>query len=135
MGREQELSSDSFRVGDALNPLLNRIILNGFLLLFIQQIFSGIHFQGVLPIIVAAGVLGVINAYIRPFFILLSLPITILTLGLFTLVINGLMLRFTAFLVPGFTIYSFGAAFLGALVMSIINGLFFRRFHIHMEKE
>ena len=65
--------------------------------------------------------LGIINAIIRPILILLTLPLNIVTLGLFTLVINGFMLWLTAITVKGFDITGFGAAVLSALVLSIIS--------------
>ena len=73
--------------------------------------------------ILAAGILGVVNAIIRPVVLLLTLPINILTLGLFTLVINAFMLKIVADLVPGFTIETFPAAFWGALVISLVSWL------------
>lgn len=118
-----------------MNPFLNQIILNGFLLLFIQHLFKNIIINGFVPLLLGAFILGVINAYVRPFFIILSLPINILTLGLFTFIINAFMLRLTAVLVPGFSISTFGAAFFGALIMSIINGIFFQRVKIRYEKK
>lgn len=66
-------------------------------------------------------VLGVVNAVIRPVIILLTLPINVLTLGLFTLVINGLMLWLTSAVVKGFDLTSFGAAVISALVLSVIS--------------
>ena len=71
--------------------------------------------------IVGSIFLGIINAIIRPVLILLTLPLNILTLGLFTLVINGFMLWLTAITVKGFDITGFGAAFLSALVLSIVS--------------
>jgi len=71
--------------------------------------------------VAAAGILGVVNAVIRPLVLLLTLPINVLTLGLFTLVINAGMLMLTAALVPGFVIETFAAAVLGALVVSVIS--------------
>jgi putative membrane protein len=73
--------------------------------------------------VLAAGILGVVNAVIRPVVLLLTLPINLLTLGLFTLVINALMLQFVAYLVPGLVIETFRAAFWAALVISIISWL------------
>lgn len=71
--------------------------------------------------IVGSIFLGIINAIIRPVLILLTLPLNILTLGLFTLVINGFMLWLTAITVKGFDITGFGAALLSALVLSIVS--------------
>jgi putative membrane protein len=73
--------------------------------------------------ILAAGILGVVNAVIRPVVLLLTLPINILTLGLFTLVINAFLLTIVADLVPGFSIETFRAAFWGALVISLVSWL------------
>ena len=73
--------------------------------------------------ILAAGILGVVNAIIRPVVLLLTLPINILTLGLFTLVINAFLLTIVADLVPGFSIETFRAAFWGALVISLVSWL------------
>ncbi len=72
--------------------------------------------------IIAALILGIVNAFIRPLVLLLTLPVNILTLGLFTLVINTLMLYLVAWIVPSYLQLSgFGAAFLGALLISIIS--------------
>jgi putative membrane protein len=71
--------------------------------------------------IIAAGIFGVINAVIRPVVLVLTLPINLLTLGLFTLVVNAAMLMLVSALVPGFVIESFRSAFFGALVISLIS--------------
>ena len=84
---------------------------------------DGIRIQSLGMGILAAGILGVVNAVIRPLVMLLTLPITLLTLGLFTLVINALMLQLVAYLVPGFVIETFSAAFWGALIISLVSWL------------
>jgi putative membrane protein len=71
--------------------------------------------------IIAAGIFGVVNAVIRPVVLVLTLPINLLTLGLFTLVVNAAMLMLVSSLVPGFVIESFRSAFFGALVISLIS--------------
>jgi len=79
---------------------------------------------------VAALVLGVVNAIVRPILLILTLPITVLTLGLFYLVVNGLAFALAAALVPGFQISTWGAAILGALLTSVVSwfiGIFVRR--------
>jgi putative membrane protein len=73
--------------------------------------------------VLAAGILGVVNAVIRPVVLLLTLPINLLTLGLFTLVINALMLQLVAYLVPGLVIETFRAAFWAAIIISVISWL------------
>lgn len=74
--------------------------------------------------IVAAVVLGVLNMLIRPVLIILTLPITILTLGLFSLVINALLVMLASALVPGFAVAGFWTAFLFAIVLAVINWVF-----------
>lgn len=78
----------------------------------------------------AALVLGAINAVVRPILVILTLPITVVTLGLFYLVVNGVAFGLAAALVPGFSISSIGAAILGALLTSLVSwfiGIFVRR--------
>ncbi|MBS1985667.1 MAG: phage holin family protein [Bdellovibrionales bacterium] len=74
--------------------------------------------------LLAALVIGLVNFLIRPVLILLTLPINILTLGLFTFVINALCLKLAANLIPGFDIDGFGTAFIGAIILSIIGTIF-----------
>lgn len=85
------------------------------------KIIDGIRIQSLAMGILAAGILGIVNAVIRPVVLILTLPINLLTLGLFTLVINAALLKLVSDLVPGFIIESFRAAFLGALLISIIS--------------
>lgn len=82
--------------------ILIRLFINALFLLAAPLIFSGVAISGFWPAMVAALLLGVINALIRPLIILLTLPINILTLGLFTLVINGLLVMLVASMVKGF---------------------------------
>ena len=74
--------------------------------------------------IIAAVVLGALNLFIRPLLVLLTLPLTILTLGLFTLVINGALVWLAGALVPGFEIFGFWHAFLFAFVLMLVNWVF-----------
>jgi putative membrane protein len=84
-------------------------------------VIPGIRIPSLQMGIVAAWILGIVNAVIRPVVLILTLPINLLTLGLFTLIINAALLKLVADLVPGFVIDSFGAAFFGALLISIIS--------------
>lgn len=84
-------------------------------------LIKGIRMQSIEMGILAAGILGIVNAVIRPVVLVLTLPINLLTLGLFTLVINAAMLKLVSMVVPGFVIESFAAAFLGALIVSIVS--------------
>jgi len=92
-------------------------------LMIAARTIDGIRIQSIGMGILAAGILGVVNAVIRPLVLLLTLPINLVTLGLFTLVVNAFMLEFVAYLVPGFVIETFRAAFWGALIISIVSWL------------
>ena len=85
------------------------------------SLISGIKIESIGMGIVAAGILGIVNAVIRPIVLILTLPINLLSLGLFTLVINAAMLMLVSEVVPGFVIMSFWAAFWGAIVISLIS--------------
>lgn len=100
---------------------LLRWSMNLLALMVAASIIKGIRIESVGMGVLAAGILGVVNAVIRPLVLLLTLPITILTLGFFTLVINAVMLQIVASLVPGFTIETFSAALVGALVVSLVS--------------
>jgi putative membrane protein len=84
-------------------------------------LIKGIRIQSIEMGILAAGFLGIVNAVIRPVVLVFTLPINLLTLGLFTLVINAAMLKLVSMVVPGFVIESFAAAFLGALIVSVVS--------------
>lgn len=93
-------------------------------------ILPGVHIASWTALAVAALVLGFVNAIVRPLLVLITLPITIVTLGLFYLVVNGLSFGLAAFIVPGFDVDSFGWAILGALVVGLASwfvGAFVRR--------
>jgi putative membrane protein len=96
-------------------------VINAVALLALPYVFSGIHVGSFTNAMVAALVLGLINTLIRPILILLTLPATILTLGLFIFVINGLLFWFVGSLDLGFTVDGFWTAVLGAVVYSIIS--------------
>ncbi len=84
-------------------------------------ILAGIHFSSTTALLVAAIVLGFINATVRPVMTILTLPITIVTLGLFYLVVNGVAFLLAAALVPGFTVDGFWWSVLGALVVGVVS--------------
>ena len=97
----------------------------------VANVFGIIHIENLRALMLAALILGILNAILRPVLIILTLPITILSLGLFTLVINGLLLYAVAGLVSGFEITSFWRAFLAALLISVVNALI--NFLIHKQ--
>lgn len=84
-------------------------------------LLPGVHIAGFTTALVAALVLGIINAVLKPILVFLTLPINILTLGLFTLVINALLIMLATFIVPGFVVDGFGWALLFSILLSVIN--------------
>jgi putative membrane protein len=102
---------------------LLRLLLNGVAVFLAAQLIPGIGVASPGAALAAGVALGLINAIIRPVLILLTLPVTLLTLGLFIFVVNAICLALAAWFVPGFTISGFGAALVGALVISIISWL------------
>ena len=104
-----------------MQGLLIRWALNAFALWLVDQLVDGIHIDGVASLFFAALMLGVLNAILRPLLLVVTLPINLLTLGLFTLIINGAMLKLAAAAVRGFTIDSFWSAVLGAVLLSVIS--------------
>lgn len=101
--------------------LLLRLILNALAVILVSYIVPGVQVNGFFTAFITAFVIGLINAVIRPILLVLSLPINILTLGLFTLVINALMFWLASALVPGFQVAGFSAALIGALVFWLIS--------------
>jgi putative membrane protein len=102
---------------------LLRVLLNAVAVFLAAQLIPGIGLTGPWATLWAGLVLGLVNAVIRPLLILLTLPATLLTMGLFIFVINAACLGLAAWFVPGFTISGFWAALFGALVISIISWL------------
>jgi len=98
-----------------------RWIINAVALILIARFVPGIELSGWYAAFIVALVLGIINVVLRPILLFLTLPLNIVTLGLFTLVINGLLFWFAGSIVKGFDVGGFGVAFIGALLMSLIN--------------
>ncbi|MGH9408586.1 MAG: phage holin family protein [Vicinamibacterales bacterium] len=100
---------------------LLRVLLNAVAVLLAAKIIPGIYVSSGSAAVVAGLVLGVINAIIRPVLIVLTLPFTILTLGLFIFIINAVCLGLVAWIVPGFGVHGFGAALLGSIFISLVS--------------
>ena len=98
---------------------LGRMAISAVGLWLAASMVSGISIQGDGPLVLSAVVLGIVNAVVRPLFILLTLPLTVLSLGLFLWPINAGMILLVASLVDGFTVASFGAALVAAAIMSL----------------
>ena len=92
-------------------------------ILLSSKFISGIRVDSLLTAIIAAGILGLINVFIKPVLILLTLPLSIITLGVFTFFINAFLLELVSHMVSGFEVEGFLAAFLGALMISIVSWL------------
>jgi len=101
---------------------LIRLLVNAIALLIISQLhFMGIHADTVTALIIGALILGIANAIVRPILIVVSCPLEVLSLGLFTLIINAIVFYFALKYIPGFHVPGFWAAFWGAILMSIIS--------------
>jgi putative membrane protein len=88
-----------------------------------SYLLEGIHVSGFFSAFFAAAILGILNALFRPILILLTLPINILSLGLFTFVINALMLMMVSGIISGFEVQGFWTAVFGSLIISVISWL------------
>jgi len=103
--------------------LLMTLAINALALLVVDSLFNGIWFDTPRATLVAAIVLALVNTYIRPLIVVLTLPLNILTLGLFTLLINAAMLKLVSWLIPAFHVEGFWTALGGALLLSLVSGL------------
>jgi putative membrane protein len=110
-------------VGRKVLILFTKLAINALALLVVDAIFSRIWLDTTEATIAAAVVLALVNTYLRPFIVLLTLPINVLTLGLFTLIINAAMLKLVSWLIPAFHVEGFWTAVGGALVISIVSFL------------
>lgn len=101
------------------------VIANWFLsalaLLIVSRVISGIHLDDFGAALIAVIILGLVNALIKPLILLLTLPLTIVTLGLFALVINAFMLMLAGSFISGFRVDGFGSALIGSILLSVIS--------------
>ncbi|HEY3306911.1 MAG TPA: phage holin family protein [Desulfuromonadaceae bacterium] len=104
-----------------MTRLLLKWILNSFALYFVMKLIPGIKIDNFQDLLIGALVIGLLNTFLRPLVIFLTLPVTVLTLGLFTLVINGLMFFLASHLVAGFHVVGYSTAFLAALLFSLFS--------------
>ena len=100
---------------------LARLLLNGVAIILAAYVLPGLHVNGLVPALLAGIILGFVNAIVRPVLFLLTLPLTLVTLGLFIFVLNAICFGLTAALVPGFSVDGFGWALLGALLVSVVS--------------
>jgi putative membrane protein len=104
-----------------MHRILFKWLINALALLVTTYLVKGIQVTGVPALLMAAALLGILNVLIRPILIILTLPINIITLGLFTFIINGAMLWFVSLIIKGFMIQGFWPAVIGALIISIVS--------------
>lgn len=102
---------------------LIRVLVNALAILAAAHIVPGIEVSGGLAVVAAGLVLALINAVVRPVLLFLTLPITLVTLGLFLFVLNAFCLWLTSLVVTGFVVHGFWAAVLGALLVSVVSWL------------
>lgn len=103
-----------------MNILIN-LLLSTLAVIISAYVLPGVHVSSFLTAMVVAIVLGILNAVIKPLLVLLTLPITIMTLGLFTFIINGIVILLVSSLVPGFQVDGFGWAILFSIVLSLVS--------------
>lgn len=112
--------------------LLLRWLAFAFALLVVAWILPGITLNGLIPALLAVLIMGLANIFIRPVLLILTIPINILTLGLFTFIINALLFLFVAKVVTGFVVSGFWAALFGSLLLSILS-MYINRFDIDFD--
>src|SRR3989338_7609485 len=101
--------------------ILTRLIINTLVVLAVAYVVPSVHVDGFMAAFVAAFAIAVVNAILKPVLIFLTLPIEIVTLGLFTLVINAFLIMLAAYVVPGFSVDGFWAALIFGVIFSIVN--------------
>jgi putative membrane protein len=100
---------------------LARLVLNGLAIIVAAWLLPGIQITSSLSALAAGVILGFVNAIVRPVLFFLTLPLTLLTLGLFIFVLNAICFGLTAWLVPGFSVDGFFSAVFGALLVSVVS--------------
>ena len=101
--------------------LLLNWILSALAVIIVSKIVPGFVVRGLTAALIAALVIGLINATLGFFLKIVTFPLAVLTLGIFWLIVNAFMLKFASVFVPGFQVQTFGAAFWGAIVLSLVN--------------
>jgi putative membrane protein len=103
--------------------LIARLLLTTLTLLIVANYIPGITVEGFYPALMAAIILGLLNLFVKPVLLILTFPITIITVGLFVLVINAALFWFAASFIAGFSVESFWYALLGSLIVSVVSTL------------
>lgn len=108
-------------MSDRTKAFLQRWFVTTLGVLIAAAIIDGVHADGILWLLAASLLLGVLNAFLRPLLLIVTLPLVIFTFGIFILVINALLLYFVGEVVKGFYVVDFWAAFKGAIIISIVS--------------
>lgn len=104
-----------------MTRFLAHLVVTALLLMFVGQLVPGVSIDGFFAAVIAALVLGFVNGFVRPLMIILTLPVTLLSFGLFLFVVNALMFWLVAALVPGVGVNGFGSALVGSVLLTILN--------------
>lgn len=102
---------------------ITKIILTTLATMLASYLVKGVHIDSAVTALLVGVVLALLNAFVKPILVVLTLPITLVTLGLFLLVINILIIKWAADLVPGFEVSSWWSALLFSLILSVVNAL------------
>ena len=103
--------------------LITKLLLTSFTLLVVAEYVPGIDIEGFYPALIAAIAIGLLNLFVKPILVLLTLPITIVTLGLFIIVINASLFWFAASFIDGFSVDGFWYAVIGSFIVSIVSAI------------
>ena len=104
--------------------MLIKLIINTFAIIVTSFLLSGVHLNNFLSALLVAVVLGFLNVFLKPVLVILTIPVTVITFGLFLLVINALIILLAGNLVPGFAVEGFWWALAFSLVLTFVNALF-----------
>ncbi len=108
--------------------LLTKVLLTALTLLIVAEYVPGITVDGLYPAIIAAIILGLLNVFVRPILLILTFPITLITVGLFVFVINAVLFWYAASFIEGFAVESFWYALVGSLIVSVVSTISIRFF-------
>jgi putative membrane protein len=113
-----------------MNWLLT-FLLNALAVVLTDRLLDGVRIAGILPALMAGAALGIVNTFLRPVLLLFTLPLTMLSMGLFIFIVNAVTFTIASWLVPGFDVLNFGGAFWGAIITGIISWLLNMIFQEH----
>jgi len=113
----------AFSILGLMNMII-KLLLNALLVFALAWALPGVHVAGFWTALIVAIILGLLNIFVKPILVIITIPVTILTLGLFLLVINALVIQLAAWLVDDFSVNNFWWALLFSLILSVLNSAF-----------